>query len=446
MYTVCMISYASVAAAIFLVLAQAAPAQERVDARFDPATRQATITIAVPDGRLAWEDVLRGIARARGYDDRALQGVFPDGRIDLNAAGSQLLIFGLALALHPDVELRYTPTAGGRVESLTVVVNERALLASQRWMKARLRGGYLRSKSDDRRLKHRDFGLILPDGWRERPLDRPLVVLVHGLHSRPEIFEAFARELTEAGYSVGTLRAPNDQSADDSARLLSAGLKRVAREQPRRRVILIGTSLGGLLARQTVEDPALDPGNVRRLIMVGTPNHGSLLAEFAFAAELWEHTAEAGDRRAVQQFYESIEDGLGEVYKDLAPGSEYLDRLNARPRNPNVRYSLLLGDGGFFAPESIDSLRRNWLRSEENGRFRRLLGPRVEGLLADIEEIERGRGDGAVAIKRGRLDGVADTVVLPFNHLSMLTATETPEAQKLRRAVLERLQDDPAAR
>ncbi len=98
-----------------------------------------------------------------------------------------------------------------------------------------------------------------------------------------------------------------------------------------------------------------------------------------------------------------------------------------------MRYSLLLGDGGFFAPESIDSLRRNWLRSEENGRFRRLLGPRVEGLLADIEEIERGRGDGAVAIKRGRLDGVADTVVLPFNHLSMLTATETPEAQKLRR-------------
>lgn len=70
-------------------------------------------------------------------------------------------------------------------------------------------------------------------------------------------------------------------------------------------------------------------------------------------------------RRAVQQFYESIEDGLGELYKDLAPGSEYLG-LNARPVFQSS------GSGGtwrrrLWRDSSVSTIRRIRSTSSESG-------------------------------------------------------------------------------
>ena len=43
----------------------------------------------------------------------------------------------------------------------------------------------------------------------------------------------------------------------------------------------------------------------------------------------------------------------------------------------------------------------------------------LEALLGDMDELVEGKGDGVVAVARGRLDGVSDTLVLPFGHLSV---------------------------
>lgn len=70
----------------------------------------------------------------------------------------------------------------------------------------------------------------------------------------------------------------------------------------------------------------------------------------------------------------------------------------------------------------------------------RLVGNPVRERLHDLEEVLRGMGDGAVAVRRGRLAGVEDTVLLDFDHLGSLGG-EGPGARALRRAVLDRIDD-----
>ncbi|HEX5445906.1 MAG TPA: hypothetical protein VFW87_18910, partial [Pirellulales bacterium] len=59
--------------------------------------------------------------------------------------------------------------------------------------------------------------------------------------------------------------------------------------------------------------------------------------------------------------------------------------------------------------------------------------------LADGDELIQGKGDGAVAIERGRLEGVADTMVIDFDHLSMGRQPQTDGERQLREEILKRL-------
>jgi hypothetical protein len=45
-----------------------------------------------------------------------------------------------------------------------------------------------------------------------------------------------------------------------------------------------------------------------------------------------------------------------------------------------------------------------------------------------------------VAVKRGRLDGVTDTVVLPFGHIAVTTEPKDSTHFSVQHAVLERVQ------
>jgi hypothetical protein len=63
----------------------------------------------------------------------------------------------------------------------------------------------------------------------------------------------------------------------------------------------------------------------------------------------------------------------------------------------------------------------------------------VEGLVADMDEVVDGKGDGVVAIKRGRLEGVNDVVLLPFDHLSCTGEPEDAAVRNLQKEVLARL-------
>jgi hypothetical protein len=194
------------------------------------------------------------------------------------------------------------------------------------------------------------------------------------------------------------------------------------------------------VARACIEDSLYDPGNVARLIMVAPPTHGTLIAHFAVGTDLWEHWLSRDDGGPWRRTRDAIVDGLGEAADDLCPDSEFLQVLNARPRHPRVRYTILLGTGAL-----IEEPQLMWIRESVCDGLAEMPGgdrcaERLDAILSDIDELVEGKGDGVVAVKRGRLDGVSDTVILPFGHLSVAGEAKSEVAQTVQRAILARVQ------
>ena len=65
---------------------------------------------------------------------------------------------------------------------------------------------------------------------------------------------------------------------------------------------------------------------------------------------------------------------------------------------------------------------------------------RLRQVLDDLDELVDGRGDGVVAIKRGRLTGVSDTRVMAFGHVAVTREPRDDVVREVHRAVLARLE------
>jgi pimeloyl-ACP methyl ester carboxylesterase len=297
-----------------------------------------------------------------------------------------------------------------------------------------LRQRFLR-KSDMER-----FGIQLDDGWRNAAKEKPIVILVHGFNSTPAQNAAMMVPIREADFPCGTFAYPNDHTILQSAQLLSSELRRLAMKHPERRVVLVCHSMGSLVARACIEDSLYDPGNVDRLIMIAPPTHGSQIAHFAVGTDLWEHWLARRKGGPWRRTRDSIIDGLGEAADELCPDSDFLQELNARPRNSSVRYSILLGTGAHLSDAQLAWIRKSICESLAKVPGAGGRAERLEELLNDIDELVEGRGDGIVAVKRGRLEGVDDTLVLPFGHLAVTGEPHSDVVRDVQKAVLQRLQ------
>jgi pimeloyl-ACP methyl ester carboxylesterase len=284
------------------------------------------------------------------------------------------------------------------------------------------------------------YGLTLDDNWQRAPAEQPVVILVHGFNSTPAQNVALIKPICEAELPCGTFAYPNDHTIAASAQLLSCELRRFAARYPGRPVILVCHSMGSLVARACIEDASCNPGNVQRLIMIAPPTHGSMIAHFAVGTDMWEHWIARKNGGPWRRVRDSIIDGLGEAADDLCPGSEFLHELNSRPRNPRVRYSILLGTGARIEEEQL-----MWVRESICEKLAKLPGgersaDRLAEILNDIDELVAGKGDGVVAVKRGRLDGVSDTLIMPFGHLAVTGEPHNDMLREVQQAVLERVQ------
>jgi pimeloyl-ACP methyl ester carboxylesterase len=293
------------------------------------------------------------------------------------------------------------------------------------------------NQNDDAR-----YGLHLDKHWQRasaRSPHLPVVVLIHGFNSTAAHNAPIMAPVHAAGFPAGSFSYPNDWSLADSAALLSRQLKAFAKAHPERKIALVTHSMGGLVARACVEDPQLDPGDVTRLVMVAPPSHGTLMAHTAIGADLWEHWLARRDGDGWSRWRDSIVDGLGEAADDLVPGSPFLKKLNARPRNPRVRYSIFLGTRSPLSADDMIYVR--WTLHRAGSRvegLRHFVNP-LDRIVSDMDEVVDGKGDGVVAVKRGRLDGVTDVALLPFDHLSCATEPDDAAVRRLQAEILRRL-------
>ncbi len=296
--------------------------------------------------------------------------------------------------------------------------------------------------------KKLDYTLLLDPGWEKVSKEKPLVISVPGMGSTGTPIEKVLVLAREEGFACGRFLFPHEPIYQSGRRLAQA-LQDLRRKDPNRRVALVTYSLGGVIARVAIEDPQLDPGNVRALIMLCPPNHGSLLLKMVPWNEHEKEPAEAPTEQntpAAKSGAETAKNspqGLAAVWADLRPGSSFLTRLNSRPRNPKVRYTILLGDRAYLDPEDRESLSK-WAAQV----------PRPSGIGSDkdtidqwigqLDEVVHGRGDGAVSIARGRLENVDDVHIFHFSHVSLLrTDWNSPEVLRARQLIVDRLRSCP---
>lgn len=277
------------------------------------------------------------------------------------------------------------------------------------------------------------------DADRLADADRPLVVLLHGYNSRLESNTAILEPIRAAGFPCAGFSYPNDHYLTASAERLSVSLKQISRQSPRSKVVLLTHSMGGLVARACLEDPALDPGNVVRLIMIAPPSQGTLVARAAVATDVWEHWLGRRTGGPWARWRDSVVDGLGEAADDLVPESPFLRQLNARPRNARVAYTIFLGTGAAVSQAEMDWLRATLHKTAGSLPGIRRASDKLEQALAEMEEIIEGKGDGVVAVKRGRLPGIDDVVLLPFGHLSVTAQPANATARQVHKEILARL-------
>lgn len=405
----------------------------------DASQNQRFIRIPARGGRVAWSDVLETLMQLGHLNDQAVRDKMPDGTLDLQASYSRSAILAANLLLRPDLRLQLVVGDKQHPDHLLVVVDEKAVQTRKRLAAKKLRERLSEVAGDKQRPAA--WGMQLPDNWQAADAKQPLVLVLHGFNSSPERFAPLAQTLREQGFVCGTYSYPDDQPILDSAALLARDLTDIKSSQPDRQVALVTHSMGGLVARAMLEDPEFDPGNVTKLIMVAPPNQGSLLARVGYGTDLLDHAVAEANREEISRFYAAIADGLSEATVDLQPDSVFLRELNARPRNPRVKYAILLGNGAHLTRQQVDQLRQGLATAESKSRVVALFARRVDETLADLDEVVRGAGDGVVALKRGRLAGVDDVVTLDFTHLGVLQGTHVAADPALQE-VVKRLRAD----
>ena len=156
---------------------------------------------------------------------------------------------------------------------------------------------------------------------------------------------------------------------------------------------------------------------VNRLIMLGPPNHGSAAAELQLLGEVREQVVRlfTGDGHLFGAFF----DGSGEAKEDLLPDSPFLKSLNARPLPEGVKITILASQISPVNAKQIEAMRMK-LRDKVPADL--AWGP--DQIAAAVSSVAEGLGDGAVPVASTKIEGVADHVMVPGNHSSMLHKKE----------------------
>lgn len=124
----------------------------------------------------------------------------------------------------------------------------------------------------------------VPDGVRSVESEKPLIILLHGLLCSGAVWRPIAAALADrTGCEVRTPSMPRiTASLSTQVNDFAALLEECLNPARRRRVIVIGHSLGGLIARQAAMRYGERLG-ISRVICIGTPHDGSRLVRFGYS-------------------------------------------------------------------------------------------------------------------------------------------------------------------
>lgn len=195
------------------------------------------------------------------------------------------------------------------------------------------------------------------------------VVLLHGILASAAFMKPLETALQDAGYRTVNLSYPSREKTIEE---LAADFlpKELAQHDLAKapKVHFVVHSMGGLITRAYLEKSR--PANLGRVVMLGTPNHGS----------------EVADRLAESDILRKIV-GVN------------LGNLRTKDGGSAGRLGKATYDLGIIAGDtSINPLFSSWVKGE---------------------------ADGPVSLESAKLEGMRDFVVVPYSHTAMLWREET---------------------
>lgn len=131
--------------------------------------------------------------------------------------------------------------------------------------------------------------LLRPFGWRQPQFPdagqniRPPIVLLHGLFQNRSCLFWLQHRLRSAGYQqIISINTPPWRDMEASTESLAKKVDELRIKLKVDKVILVGHSMGGMIARNYVQNRG-GAAHVHGMITLGSPHHGSKLAPFALS-------------------------------------------------------------------------------------------------------------------------------------------------------------------
>lgn len=286
----------------------------------------------------------------------------------------------------------------------------------------------------------------------DEEMPRRAVVLVHGLDEPGWIWDDLAPALCDAGLTAVQFEYPNDGPLAPAADGLGEALLAL-RKHGVEEVDLVAHSMGGLVVRDLLTRPRWYDSNghggddlprIRRMITVGTPNHGAAVARLQVLSEAKDQAIRAlraatgrSDHRLSDVVLHGLRDGHGQASHDLQPGSAYLSDLNARPLPSDVRMTVIAGR--MLEPPTT-SLAASAESPAGNSALMATAARCADALCTlGAESGSSWLGDGLVTLDSAMLPGIDDIVVVPGNHQSILMKWRPGEVPPAVEVIVDRL-------
>lgn len=178
---------------------------------------------------------------------------------------------------------------------------------------------------------------IFEDDWRARPSsEQPCpIVLIHGTGATKACWAALGADLRTLGYVVFApdFGERSTKAVAESAAQVGAYIDAVLKVTGAAKVVLVGHSQGGILARYWMRHLG-GASKVHQLICLGVPNHGTTPAGY-----LPDTIRTSNVERGLQQI---ISDWFGPSGFELLTDSPLIDALNADGDTlPGIHYSCI---------------------------------------------------------------------------------------------------------
>ena len=402
-------------------------------------TAASTTRLVIPamNHKVKWKDVTEAIVQETGVEIPALSHLPERKQINLESWRAELSIIAINFATKSAFRLSIAEDA----EAMIVEINNDEIDA----IRARLREKLSKIDPEDERK------FVIAEFDPRKPITNTshVVIVIHGFNSEPASLEALSKAISECeDCTAATFAWPSREGVVAASARLGNELDRVLKENPDCTVSIVTHSTGGLIARLVVESPGFKHRQVKKLIMVAPPNHGSNLAALPagkshIGSKFFQDTIIKIHRNTIREALNNVSGEYNVSLKDLRPGSEVLELINSQERNPDIAYSIILGRQAALSEDDADSLDTfsKDLRADEG--IAEDIALELSVLLNALSgELVESRGDGVVSVESGKLEGVEDVTILSFQHRDLSSEDEKPERKMLIDLVLKKLGED----